>query len=51
MSRAIVVGLFVFGALIILIAAVFLIGRKELLFSETFELRTEFPNVAGLAPG
>jgi phospholipid/cholesterol/gamma-HCH transport system substrate-binding protein len=36
------------GTLLILAAGVFLIGKKELLFSSTYGLRAEFRNVAGL---
>jgi phospholipid/cholesterol/gamma-HCH transport system substrate-binding protein len=51
MSRAFWVGLFVAGTLLILAGGVFLIGRKEFLFSSTYRLKAEFSNVAGLVRG
>ena len=51
MSRAFRLGLFVVGTLAILGLGVFLIGRKQLLFSSTYELRSDFNNVAGLGNG
>jgi phospholipid/cholesterol/gamma-HCH transport system substrate-binding protein len=51
MSRAFWVGLFVAGTLLILAGGVFLIGRKEFLFSSTYRLKAEFSNVVGLVRG
>ena len=51
MSRAFWVGIFVSGALLILAGGVFLIGRKEFLFSSRYRLKAEFSNVAGLVQG
>jgi phospholipid/cholesterol/gamma-HCH transport system substrate-binding protein len=51
MSRAARLGVFIVFALAILAAGVFIIGSKEYLFSSTYQLRTQFDNVAGLAPG
>src|SRR5713226_8755691 len=48
MSRAFRLGAFIIGTLVILAIGIFLIGRKEFLFSRTYRLRSEFPNVAGL---
>src|ERR1700722_13486024 len=51
MSRVARLGLFIVFALAILAGGVFLIGSKEYLFSSTYQLKTQFDNVAGLAPG
>ena len=51
MSRAFWVGIFVAGTLLILAGGVFLIGRKEFLFSSRYRLKAEFSNVAGLVRG
>jgi ABC-type transporter Mla subunit MlaD len=51
MSKAFWVGIFVAGTLLILAGGVFLIGRKEFLFSSTYRLKAEFSNVVGLVPG
>jgi phospholipid/cholesterol/gamma-HCH transport system substrate-binding protein len=51
MSRAFWVGIFVTGTLLILAGGVFLIGRKDFLFSSTYRLKAEFSNVAGLVRG
>jgi phospholipid/cholesterol/gamma-HCH transport system substrate-binding protein len=44
-------GIFVVIAMLIFTAGVFLIGRKQLLFSSTYRLRADFQNVAGLNNG
>jgi len=51
MSRAARLGAFIIVTLAILAAGVFIIGSKEYLFSPTYKLKTQFANVAGLAPG
>ena len=51
MSRVARLGFFIVFALAILAGGVFLIGSKEYLFSSTYQLKTQFDNVAGLAPG
>jgi phospholipid/cholesterol/gamma-HCH transport system substrate-binding protein len=51
MSRAFWVGIFIAGTLLILVGAVFLIGRTEFLFSSRYRLKSEFSNVAGLVQG
>lgn len=51
MSRAFRVGIFVVLALAALGAGVFLIGNKNFLFSQTYNLKTEFANVNGLDNG
>lgn len=51
MSRIARLGLFIVGALAILVAGVFLIGNRQYLFSPTYRLQAQFDNVAGLASG
>lgn len=51
MSRAFRLGLFIVIALLIFAAGVFWIGEKHFLFSSTYRLVAEFPNVAGLNGG
>jgi phospholipid/cholesterol/gamma-HCH transport system substrate-binding protein len=51
MSRIARLGVFIVGALAILVAGVFLIGNKEYLFKPTYRLLARFDNVAGLAAG
>jgi phospholipid/cholesterol/gamma-HCH transport system substrate-binding protein len=51
MSKAFRVGAFIVATLSILAAGVFLIGSKQFLFSSTYRVRAEFPNVAGLTQG
>jgi len=51
MNRTARLGLFIIGALAVLFAGIFLIGRKDFLFSHTYHLRSEFDNVAGLQNG
>jgi phospholipid/cholesterol/gamma-HCH transport system substrate-binding protein len=43
--------MFVFAALMALFAAVFLIGDRQLLFSSTYRLKSEFASVSGLLAG
>jgi hypothetical protein len=50
-SKAIRLGVFIVVALVILAAGVFLIGNKEFMFSSTYSLRADFPDVAGLKNG
>jgi len=51
MSRLARLGAFIVVTMAILIAGIFIIGSKELLFSSTYTLKTQFDNVAGLAAG
>jgi phospholipid/cholesterol/gamma-HCH transport system substrate-binding protein len=51
MSRVARLGAFIVGTLAILAAGVFIIGSKEYLFRSTYQLKTQFDNVAGLAEG
>jgi len=51
MTRALRLGLFVVGTLLILALAVFLIGSKELLFRSNYHLKAQFANVFGLTDG
>lgn len=51
MSRLARLGLFIFGALMILAAAIFLIGDQRFLFSTTYRLQAAFDQVAGLGNG
>ncbi len=51
MSRTARLGAFIFIALIIFAATVFLIGERQLLFSRTYTLKTNFANVVGLDVG
>ena len=51
MSRVARLGVFIVVTLAALAAGVFIIGSKEYLFSSTYELKTQFDNVAGLAVG
>jgi phospholipid/cholesterol/gamma-HCH transport system substrate-binding protein len=44
-------GAFIVMTLAVLAAGVFIIGSKEYLFSPTYQLRTQFDNVAGLTTG
>ena len=51
MSRAFRLGVFIVLSLLIFAAGVFWIGKKQFLFSSTYRLSAEFPNVAGLNGG
>jgi len=51
MSRLARLGIFIVGALALLAGGVFLIGSREYLFRPTYQLKTQFDNVAGLAAG
>lgn len=51
MSRVARLGAFIAFTLAVLAAGVFIIGSKELLFTSTYRLKTQFDNVAGLATG
>ncbi len=51
MSRVARLGAFIFVTLTILAAGVFVIGSKAYLFRSTYQLKTQFDNVAGLAEG
>jgi phospholipid/cholesterol/gamma-HCH transport system substrate-binding protein len=51
MSRAARLGAFIIATLAVLAIGVFIIGSKEYLFSPTYELKTQFDNVAGLEAG
>ncbi|MBI4903948.1 MAG: MCE family protein [Acidobacteria bacterium] len=51
MIRAIRLGIFVFSTLLILFAAVFLVGRRQSLFTPTYKVKATFRSVAGLGGG
>jgi phospholipid/cholesterol/gamma-HCH transport system substrate-binding protein len=51
MSRAARLGAFIVATLAILAAGVFIIGSKMYLFSSTYQVRTQFDDVAGLDVG
>jgi phospholipid/cholesterol/gamma-HCH transport system substrate-binding protein len=51
MSRAARLGAFIIATLAILAAGIFIIGSKQYLFSSTYQLKTQFDNVAGLDAG
>lgn len=51
MSRVVRLGVFIFAALVIFAAGIFLIGQKEFLFSKNYQLDSPFDNVGGLAGG
>jgi phospholipid/cholesterol/gamma-HCH transport system substrate-binding protein len=49
MSRAFRLGAFILATLLIFAGGIFWIGSKQFLFSSTYHLDAEFPNVAGLS--
>jgi phospholipid/cholesterol/gamma-HCH transport system substrate-binding protein len=51
MTRAVRLGIFIVLTLAVLAVGVFLIGSRQFLFSSTYELKSNFKNVAGLANG
>ncbi len=51
MSRVARLGAFIVATLAVLAAGVFIIGSQEYLFRSTYQLKTQFDNVAGLAVG
>ncbi len=51
MPRLARLGAFIVATLAVLAAGVFIIGSKEYLFRSTYQLKTQFDNVAGLAQG
>ncbi|MBI2839831.1 MAG: MCE family protein [Acidobacteria bacterium] len=51
MSKTFQLGVFVVGTLLIFVIGIFLIGRKQFLFSATYRLKAEFDHVAGLGNG
>lgn len=51
MSRVARLGAFIVATLAVLAAGIFIIGSKKYLFSSTYQLKTQFDNVAGLAVG
>ena len=51
MSRAARLGAFIVATLAILVAAIFIIGGKQYLFSSTYQLKAQFDNVVGLDAG
>ena len=51
MSRNLRLRIFIVATLAIFATGVFLIGDKQLLFSSTYPVRTDFADVAGLAVG
>jgi len=51
MSRNARVGAFIVGTLVVLALGIFIIGGKQYLFTSTYNLKTNFANVAGLEAG
>jgi len=51
MSTAFRLGFFVVTTLLILATGIFLIGNKKFLFSPTYRVKADFPNVSGLNNG
>src|SRR5215212_11450024 len=49
--KAAAVGAFVVAGILLFAAGIFLIGDRRMLFSRTFEVYTEFANIAGLEDG
>jgi phospholipid/cholesterol/gamma-HCH transport system substrate-binding protein len=50
-GRTILLGVMVITGTILFTIAVYLIGQKQDMFSNTFNLRVQFSNVNGLQPG
>jgi phospholipid/cholesterol/gamma-HCH transport system substrate-binding protein len=50
-SRAFRLGLFIVGSLVLLAIGIFLIGNREMLFSRTYSLKSDFQTVSGLIEG
>jgi phospholipid/cholesterol/gamma-HCH transport system substrate-binding protein len=51
MNKMAKLGLFIFGAMVILFTGVFVIGNQQRMFTHTYHLRAEFPTVSGLLGG
>jgi phospholipid/cholesterol/gamma-HCH transport system substrate-binding protein len=51
MKKMAQLGLFIFGAVVILFTGVFVIGNQQRMFTHTYHLRAEFPTVSGLLGG
>src|SRR6185436_11393821 len=51
MSRTLRLGIFVVAMLVILAAGIFMIGRRDFMFSSTYRLKADFQNVVGLGGG
>src|ERR1700719_2772482 len=51
MSRAARLGAFIIATLAILAIGIFIIGDRQYLFSNTYQLKTQFANVVGLNEG
>lgn len=49
--NSVILGIFVIGALVLITGALFLIGSKQFMFTQTFTLKTQFETVAGLREG
>lgn len=50
-ARAIGVGAFVIGGLVLFSVGLFLIGDRRMLFRKTFEVRSQFSRISGLQSG
>lgn len=50
-NRTIRLGIFVTTGVLLFTVAIYLIGQKQSLFSQTFTIRAHFNNVSGLQPG
>jgi phospholipid/cholesterol/gamma-HCH transport system substrate-binding protein len=51
MSRTVRLGAFILLTLLILAVGIFIIGSKQFLFASTYQLKTQFKDVAGLSEG
>lgn len=51
MKKMALLGLFIFGAMVILFTGVFVIGNQQRMFTHSYHLRAEFPTVSGLLGG
>ena len=51
MKKMALLGLFIFGSLVILFAGVFVIGNQQRMFTRSYHLHIEFPTVSGLMSG
>jgi phospholipid/cholesterol/gamma-HCH transport system substrate-binding protein len=51
MSKALRLGIFIVGTLLVFSAGIFWIGSRDFLFTKTYRLNADFQNVAGLGEG
>ena len=50
-TRAVLVGAFVVGGIVLFSIGLFMIGNRRMLFADNFDLRSEFAEIAGLQLG